>query len=155
MGSCGTLGHLQGLCNRLRYQFLLGEGSKLNKPHPVGVGLDEVAGHLKGEARLARASRSREGQEPRRGQLLLYLEHILLTTHEAAPLRGQVVLVDDLRIVCSTGAHNIWLLGDARPTIPQEPQEVRHPCTLTSRGGCLSHAGHDAPQEGIAHPPNG
>src|SRR5829696_9145911 len=46
-------------------------------------------------------------------------------------------------------------LGDAGPTILQEPQEVRYPCALTSRGGCLSHADHDALQGGIAHPPNG
>ena len=50
MGSRGTLSHPQGLCNSLRYQCLLGEGSKLHKPHPVWVSFDEVAGYLQGQA---------------------------------------------------------------------------------------------------------
>ena len=54
--------------------------------------------------------------------------------------------MDILRIVCSTGAHNIWLPVMRGPAILQEPQEVRRSCALASRGGCLSHADHDAPQ---------
>ena len=100
----GTLGHPQGLRNSLRHQRLLGEGSKLHKPHPVRVGLDEAAGYLQGQARLSRAACSGEGQQPRHGQLTLHLEHILLATHEAAPRRGQVVTGGDPRLVRSTGA---------------------------------------------------
>ncbi len=39
-GSNDSIGH------RLWHQYLLREGSELHKPHSLGVGLDEVAGHL-------------------------------------------------------------------------------------------------------------
>jgi hypothetical protein len=68
-----------------KIQGSLGKGSKLLKPYTVWVGIDEVAGYLQGEARLAKATHAGEGHEPRRGQLTPYLKHILLTTHEAAP----------------------------------------------------------------------
>src|SRR5918993_3345630 len=103
----GTLGHPQGLGHSLRYQYFLREGSEPHQPHPIRVGLDEVAGYLQSEARLARATYASEGQEARRGQLKFDLEHLPLTTYEAAPLGGQVVPRGAGRLVCSTDAQGV------------------------------------------------
>jgi hypothetical protein len=106
-GLPGTLYHPQGLCNGLRYQYLLGERSELHQPHPVRVGLDEVAPYLKGEARLSGASNTGEGQKPRLGKPAFYLFDLLLTANEAAPRCRQVVMRGAVGLVCSTDAQSI------------------------------------------------
>src|SRR5215212_4117757 len=54
-----------------------------------------------------------------------------------------------LRVRCVLAVLKTFRFGDAKSAIPQESQEVCHPCALASRGGCLSHADHDAPRKGI------
>src|SRR5919112_1280176 len=80
-----TLWHLQDLSHRLWNQRLPREGSELHKPCPVGVGLDEVASHLQGQSRLARAAYSGEGKKARSRQRSPYLRHLSLPADEAAP----------------------------------------------------------------------
>src|SRR5215207_7011619 len=97
----GTFGHPECFGNLLGYERPFGEWGQLHEPHPVQVLRDEAAGHLEGEARLARASRAGEGQEPRRGQASPDLGHLSLATHEAASRGGQVGVRG---LACSAGA---------------------------------------------------
>jgi hypothetical protein len=60
-------------------------------PHPIRIGFQKISGHLQGEARLARAARAGERQQPRRGQPSFDLLDLSLAAYEAASRRGQVV----------------------------------------------------------------
>ena len=91
----GLLLHSQGRGYRLRDQRPLGERRELHQPHPVGVGSDQVASHLQGEARLAAPTGPRQGQEPRHGQIALDVPQLGLSADEAAPGSRQVVLACD------------------------------------------------------------
>src|SRR5215212_5204844 len=97
----GTFWHPECFGNLLGHERPFGERGQLHEPHPVRVVSDEVAAHLQGDARLARASRAGEGQESRRGQASLDLGHLSLATHEAAPRGGQVGVGG---LACSAGA---------------------------------------------------
>ena len=63
-----------------------------HEPYSVGVGSNQIASHLKGEACLATPTRPRQGQQPRHDQIALEIAQLGLSADEAAPISGQVVL---------------------------------------------------------------
>ena len=86
----GSLGHAEGRGDRLRHERLILQRRKLHKPDAIGVAALQVPPHLQRQARLARAARSRERQQPRGGEQRRDLATLALATDEAGELARQV-----------------------------------------------------------------
>jgi hypothetical protein len=90
-GIARRLPHPENRGHRLRHEIGVGERGELDQPHPVLDVLRRLRGDREGEARLARAPGTGEGQKPALREQSLDLCRLALAPDEAGQLQRQVV----------------------------------------------------------------
>jgi hypothetical protein len=100
----GTQVSRESLCDRLLGMLLdperrrdgrgdelgIDQGSQLDQPDPIGIGVQEVVHHPQRQAGLAAAASPGQRQQPGRGQQALDLGNLLLSSDEAGEERREV-----------------------------------------------------------------
>ena len=89
--AAGGRGDRQGLRDRRRHEFRVLDRRERHEVDAVGELIHHVGGDLQAEARLAGAARAGERQQPRSGQQLPGLTHLVVTADKARQLRRQVI----------------------------------------------------------------